>query len=239
MKRLRKAFSLLELIVVLTVIGVIATFGYSKFTEVMMESKATQLANQLNKIEVGLNNYYAELGTYPLDVKWLVTSEMDKTNASTKDYDSLSLKLNGSEDEDVKNYWSGPYIKDMKTNDDTIQAVFGDKIKVCSEVTGDTLTGASKVPSVIQNCVGKTIEDPTIYINTILIEGVDAEAVKYIFKAINGRDMTDDEKIYGNAYDVANGTGNKSDKLGVPARAEFGKGTPYIIYKFAENIQNN
>lgn len=234
MKKIKGAFSLLELIVVLTVMGIIATFGYQKFTEVMMESKATQLASQLNKIEVGLNNYYAELGTYPLDVKWLVTDDMDKDDTNIKNYDSLSLKLNGTEDEDVKQYWAGPYIKDMKTQGDTIQAVFGDQIAICATVT---LNGQK---SKIESCdTNGDVSDPNDNINVLIIKGVDSEAVKYLFKKVNGRDMVGDDAEHGNAYHVANGTGNKADKLGVPSRENYGGATPFLIYKFTDNIQND
>jgi prepilin-type N-terminal cleavage/methylation domain-containing protein len=57
MKGLKKGFTLLELIVVISVIGVLGTFGYSKFTEVMLETKSSQLGQQLKKIEIGLTKY--------------------------------------------------------------------------------------------------------------------------------------------------------------------------------------
>lgn len=249
MKKLKKGFSLLELIVVLTVIGIIGTFGYSKFTEVMMEAKSEQLSNQLNKIEVGLNQYYSELGTYPLDVHWLVADSMDKTTADL--FDSLSMKMDGTEDEDVKQYWSGPYIKDMKTPIDpskpdrnTIQAVFGDQIKVCATVTGGIVTHSAAPTStgsgsLIVPC-GTDVTSQESHINVLLIKGIDAEALKFLFKQINGREMTEGDKTFGNAYDVANNTGEfKADKLGVPARANYSEANPYVIYRFTDNIQNN
>lgn len=232
--KLRSGFSLLELIVVLTVIGIIGTFSYNKFTEIMMEAKSEQLATQLNKVEVALNKYYSELGTYPLDINWLLTDSMDDTSIK---YDSLSLKLEGGvEDPDVINYWSGPYINDMKivekATGKTVKAVFGDEIIICGKVEDDG--GKSKI-----GLCDDDVSTSENFINLMLIKGVDSEAIKFLFKQINGREMTDDDRKNGNALAVAQGTGsNKSDKLGVPAREFYGDATPFVIYRFTNNIQN-
>jgi len=232
--KLRSGFSLLELIVVLTVIGIIGTFSYSKFTEIMMESKSEQLATQLNKVEVALNKYYSELGTYPLDINWLLTDSMDDTSIK---YDSLSLKMeDGMEDPDVINYWSGPYINDMKIVEKslgkTVKAVFGDEIIICSKIEEDS--DKSKI-----SLCDEDVSTAENYINVMLIKGIDTEAIKFLFKQINGREMTDDDRKFGNALSVARGTGaNKSDKLGVPARENYGDATPFVIYRFTNNIQN-
>lgn len=235
MKKMKKGFSLLELIVVLTVIGIIGTFSYNKFTEVMMEAKSEQLGTQLNKIEVALNKYYSELGTYPLDVNWLLVDKID--NTATK-VDALSLKLaGGAEDPDVIQYWSGPYITDMKLvtkagDFKTIKAVFGDEIVMCGKVE------LNSDKSIVNLC-DADVSTPENFINVMLIKGVDSEAVKFLFKQINGREMNEDDKTKGNAYAVATGTGDhKSDKLGVPAKEAYGDATPFVIYRYADNIQN-
>lgn len=243
MKGLKKGFTLLELIVVIAVIGVLGTFGYSKFTEVMMETKSAQLGQQLKKIEIGLSKYLSDLGTYPLDINWLVAEEMEDKSTAVG-YDSLSLKLtDGVEDIDVTEYWSGPYISDMKTDGEAphqkIKAVFGDKIEVCAKIT------ANGDKSKIDVCDTANVSDPESFINVLIIKGVDPQAIKYLFKAINGRDMTPDEEIEGNAYAVAKGepisatkTYHRSDKLGVPAREFYEGATPFVIYKFTDDIQN-
>lgn len=241
MKGLKKGFTLLELIVVISVIGVLGTFGYSKFTEVMMETKSSQLGQQLKKIEIGLTKYFSDLGTYPLDVNWIVADEMDKSTAVG--YDSLSLKLSGgAEDADVMEYWSGPYISDMQVDGSSpnqkIRAVFGDKIEICAKITDNG--GKSKI-----DVCGTDVSDPDSYINVLIIKGVDPQAIKYLFKAINGREMTLEEEENGNAFAVARGEENsagnryyKSDKLGVPGREFYEGATPFIIYKFTDDIQN-
>lgn len=241
MRKLKSGFSLLELIVVISVIGVLGTLGYGKFTEVMMETKSTQLGQQLKKIEIGLSKYLSDLGTYPLDVNWIVAEQMDK--ASAIGYDSLSLKLSGGvEDLDVMEYWSGPYIDDMKTEgappNQKIKSVFGDKIEICGKITD--VGGKTK----IDVCDSDVSTDEN-FINVLIIKGVDPQAIKYLFKAINGREMTDTEANNGNAFAVARGVANsagdvyhRSDKLGIPAKEFYEGATPFIIYKFADDIQN-
>ena len=57
--------------------------------------------------------------------------------------------------------------------------------------------------------------------------------------------MTIEEEENGNAFAVARGEENsagnryyKSDKLGVPGREFYEGATPFIIYKFTDDIQN-
>ena len=174
---------------------------------------------------------------------WLVVDKMD--TATAIGFDSLSLKLGAAEDVDVQSYWSGPYIKDMKTTKigtkSTIQAVFGDQVTICAKVTGDTVVHKptpSGVESEITPC-DANVTGSESHINVMLIKGIDAEALKFLFKQINGREMTEADKTYGNAFDVANNSGEyKSDKLGIPARSKYDSSNPYVIYRFTDNIQN-
>lgn len=61
--KFKKGFSLLELIVVLTVMGILATLGYKKYSDIMEESKATQLLDALKKAEMANSKVVAYAGT--------------------------------------------------------------------------------------------------------------------------------------------------------------------------------
>lgn len=61
--KIKKGFSLLELIVVLTVIGVLSTLGYKKYSEVMENSKASQFADALKKAEMANSKVVSYMGT--------------------------------------------------------------------------------------------------------------------------------------------------------------------------------
>ncbi len=61
---MKKAFTLLELLIVLVVVGILASISLPKFTSTVERAKADQAANYLRVIRTGEKIYYANNYTY-------------------------------------------------------------------------------------------------------------------------------------------------------------------------------
>jgi prepilin-type N-terminal cleavage/methylation domain-containing protein len=62
--RARKAFTLVELAVVIVIIGVLAAFGVPKFLQSVEKSKAAEAFNYLSAIQSAQERYLAQNGVY-------------------------------------------------------------------------------------------------------------------------------------------------------------------------------
>jgi len=67
-KMIRKAFTLVEILVVVIVIGILAATVVPKFVVAKEETSLAATAEDLKVIEAALNMYYAKNGSYPRDV---------------------------------------------------------------------------------------------------------------------------------------------------------------------------
>lgn len=65
-------FTLVELMIVITVIAILATIGVMSFTRVQMQARDTRRKADVRSIETALQAYYTEIGTYPATVAALV-----------------------------------------------------------------------------------------------------------------------------------------------------------------------
>ena len=65
--RARRAFTLVELAVVIVIIGVLAAFGVPKFLASVEKSKATEAFNYLAAIQAAQERYLAQNGIYATD----------------------------------------------------------------------------------------------------------------------------------------------------------------------------
>lgn len=68
----KNAFTLIEVMVVLSVLAIIAILAYNFFGSTMKEAKvkqrATQIYNEMNAIATAVELYYVKNGTYPSDL---------------------------------------------------------------------------------------------------------------------------------------------------------------------------
>lgn len=61
---MRKGFTLLELIIVIIIIGVLATLGFTQYTKVMEKGRAAEARAVLGTLRTAQNAYFQEYGAY-------------------------------------------------------------------------------------------------------------------------------------------------------------------------------
>ena len=61
-----RAFTLIEILVVMTLIAILMGIGYPAFTSVMESARKTQAKNEEQQIVAAVNAYYTDYGKYPL-----------------------------------------------------------------------------------------------------------------------------------------------------------------------------
>ncbi len=62
----RRGFTLLELLVVITIIGILAGFSFGAFSAVKKLAQKTQAKNDANQIALAVSSYFNEYGRYPI-----------------------------------------------------------------------------------------------------------------------------------------------------------------------------
>ncbi len=103
-----------ELLIVIVTLIILAAVFIPKVTALIAKRKAMRDMVMINRIVSGIGKFYSDCGTYPIDMKVLVTNQ----GISSSD------TLNGS---DPTNCWAGPYISpnNYDSSDDSIQGAFG------------------------------------------------------------------------------------------------------------------
>jgi prepilin-type N-terminal cleavage/methylation domain-containing protein len=61
-----RAFTLIEILVVMTLIAILMGIGYPAFTSVMEQARKTQAKNEEQQIVAAINAYYTDYGKYPI-----------------------------------------------------------------------------------------------------------------------------------------------------------------------------
>jgi prepilin-type N-terminal cleavage/methylation domain-containing protein len=62
----RRAFTIIELLVVILIIGILVGFSFAAFQGVLERAKKVQAKNDLTQIVTAVNAFYTEYGKYPL-----------------------------------------------------------------------------------------------------------------------------------------------------------------------------
>ncbi|MFZ2356813.1 MAG: prepilin-type N-terminal cleavage/methylation domain-containing protein [Candidatus Omnitrophota bacterium] len=65
---MRKGFTLLELIIVIIIIGVLATLGFTQYTKVVEKGRAAEARAILGTLRTAENAYFQEFGVYTATV---------------------------------------------------------------------------------------------------------------------------------------------------------------------------
>lgn len=61
---MRKGFTLLELIIVIIIVGVLATLGFTQYTKVVEKGRAAEARAILGSLRTAENSYFLENGVY-------------------------------------------------------------------------------------------------------------------------------------------------------------------------------
>jgi len=75
MKRIRRTergFTLIEMLIVVALIGILATIAVGQYQRSIVRAKEAALLENLFVMRTQINNYFADKGEYPLDLQTLV-----------------------------------------------------------------------------------------------------------------------------------------------------------------------
>ncbi len=68
----QRGFATLEVILMIVVIGILATVAVPRFTDVTTKANTAKIQSDLTTIDTAIQIYYMEKGEYPADIKALV-----------------------------------------------------------------------------------------------------------------------------------------------------------------------
>lgn len=98
--RKNEAFTMLEIMVVLFIIGMVATLGGPRILKVFTQGKATATQAYLNEIKGAIAQYNMDIGHYPNKQEGGLRALVERPNR-----------------QDIASKWDGPYIEEEKLND--------------------------------------------------------------------------------------------------------------------------
>jgi len=249
----RGGFTLIELLVSIAVIGILLTVGFKGYQYVITKAKATQLIDQLEQIKEGMAQYYKHTGTYPANLRYLLTNPRNEGD-NAAGYDAISAAAAGSEDETIIGYWGGPYIHNMKESPDVPGCLvakgggvicFGASItdnstyskptgkKICSPVDGDDdcSTLSYSAGSIMAN------EGGGQYYNVLQVNFINKAVAKVVFESANGRGPDSNGNLQDVAMGMKAGESNiaqaVTEYIGVPSSTNYSK-FDRIIYRYSD-----
>ena len=90
---MRRAFTLIELLIVVLIVGILATVALPQYTKVVEKARWTEAVSMLGSIRKACLVYYAEKGIYPN-----VSGEVMHLNYGTNIYDVLVIDIPAPQD---------------------------------------------------------------------------------------------------------------------------------------------
>jgi general secretion pathway protein G len=75
MKNTKKGFTLIEILIVFTLIGILVGLGIPQYKNAVKRTRETVLKDNLFQMRKLINQYYADKGKYPLSLQTLVDEE--------------------------------------------------------------------------------------------------------------------------------------------------------------------
>ncbi len=78
MKKLKKAFTLVELMVVITVIAILMTIAIVSFTRIQKQARDSKRKAEMRTLQIALQAYFTEFQVYPIsETPTLATTALD------------------------------------------------------------------------------------------------------------------------------------------------------------------
>jgi general secretion pathway protein G len=140
--KLRRGFTLVELLVVIVVLAVLAAIVLPKFMNSSRRSKESALKSDLKVLRNAVSLFNADTGVFPKTLSDL-SSTTAPTAATAKGVDSTGTETSYSPGD-----WHGPYIQDLPKDpisgsDYSYSTASGSVGKVSSSATGNGLDGTA------------------------------------------------------------------------------------------------
>lgn len=134
----RRGFTLIELIVVITIIGILAAIAVVQVRNAQRKAQETALADDLHELRKAIDNFYADKQRYPSDLNELVPNYLRKIPSDPitrqADWETIQDQPNPEEAADTS----------MGTSSNTLDQPQGPGIvDVKSKAVGKTLGGVS------------------------------------------------------------------------------------------------
>ncbi|OSS42888.1 hypothetical protein DESAMIL20_318 [Desulfurella amilsii] len=101
-----KGFTLVELLIVLTVIAILAILLLPKISDLVTKQKSNELATQVMSIGQAEESYYKDCGTYPNDNAINALWNKNIASSATNNQDNIS----------ASNCWVQPYMQALPPN---------------------------------------------------------------------------------------------------------------------------
>ena len=245
MKR-KTAFTIIELLISIMIIGILSSIGYKQYTKAIMKANAAALVSQLKSLESGMAKYYSDTGSMPVTPKFLFTSPDSVTDLNEID---LFGSIESNPDGEIADYWGGPYIENEQMTSVVSDTCGGGSIAF-APMTGATTTNnciKSKLGGSI--CIGAKISNggyidssgtqatktggTTGDYNVFVITGLDNEMAKEVYKTLNHKKPKLD-----NAYGILDNAGD--EKIGITSPTSYAAGSGCLIYKYyGSNLRLN
>jgi type II secretion system protein G len=137
--RARRAFSLIELMIVIVIMAVLAAIIIPKFQDQSRRSKESALKSDLSQVRTAIATFQADTGFYPH-----VVTDLAATSAPSQGYDSTATLQSV-----VAANWHGPYITGVVPSDPVSGSAFTYTTSapgvgnVASSATGNDLSGTA------------------------------------------------------------------------------------------------
>ncbi|MBT6048509.1 MAG: hypothetical protein HOG49_17035 [Candidatus Scalindua sp.] len=173
---MRSGFSVMEIGISMVLIALLGSAGISGYTSYVTKANIQSQVDQFSQVNSALAEYYADTGTYPMDIKWLFVKP-DNSSVGVDAFGYMSTeKLEDEAKEAIAGSWGGPYGRDAAMSEwDTA----GNRLKSKYGPGYITLGAAPK----------KLADDVPYAFNMISISNLNIEESKALFKAINKKEL--------------------------------------------------